>query len=278
MAGIFNEKTTDKISRPDQLDKMITITSPMSWLMLIGVALIVVITLVWSIFGTLPTTQTVNGIIVPKDNVGIIFAEQHGTVIKIEKKAGDVVAVNDVIATIKLSDGTEQIIKAQEKGKLNSILVEENTPVYPGAEIARFTPEIEGENIVVCYIPVSSAQQMKAGMKVLLYPTSVDTQKNGHMEATVVDIGDYAVSTSNMWYILGADNLMADIFLSEGPVVQMTCKIKTSSDSKNGFYWTNENGNNLTVSKGTLVSAKVITDESAPISKLFNNLKEKFGG
>ena len=111
---------------------------------------------------------------------------------------------------------------------------------------------------------------MKAGMKVLLYPTSVDTQKNGHMEATVVDIGEYAVATSNMWYILGADNLMADIFLSEGPVVQMTCKIKTNNDSKNGFYWTNENGNNLTVSKGTLVSAKVITDESAPISKLFN--------
>lgn len=278
MAELYRKSSIEKLSNPEQLDRAITVTSPMSWIALLGVVIIIVTTIIWSITGTLPTTQNVKGIIVNPESACAYHADKAGTVTKVLKKAGETVEKGDGLLTIKTSEGKEYTIQANEAGKITDYLVEVDSKIYSGAEIARYTPCDAKEQVVVCYVPLSLAKQLEKGMEVLLYPTSVDTQKYGHMEAYVDSIGDYAVSTSNMWYVLGADNLMAEQFLNEGPVVSVICRIKTDTDSKSGFYWTSENGNDLVISNGTFVSAKIVTDESAPITKLFNNIKEKLEG
>ena len=122
------------------------------------------------------------------------------------------------------------------------------------------------------------AMQFKNGMNVLLYPMSVDSQKHGHMEATILHVSEYAASTTNMWYVLGADNLVADQFLSQGPVVSLICRMKTDSTTKSGYYWSSVGGKDVTVSSGTIVTAKIVTDECAPITKLFSGLAEDSEG
>ncbi len=278
MAELYRKSSIEKLSNPEQLDRAIKLTSPMSWLALMGVVLIIVVTLIWSIVGTLPDTQTVNGIVVSPESVCAYYSDVTGTVTKVLKKDGDKVKRNDEIAIVKLSDGKEHIIKATVSGKITELLVQEETRVYSGAEIARYTPNISAEQVVVCYVPSYIANQLEVDMDVLLYPTSVDTQKYGHMEATIESIGEYAASTNNMWYVVGADNLVAEQFLSSGPVMTVVCKIKTDKDTDSGYYWSSDKGKNVTISDGVFVSAKIITDESAPIMKLFSNIKEKLEG
>ena len=48
MAQLYRKAALERISNPDQLDKAIAITSPASWLMLIGITLILVVVIVWS--------------------------------------------------------------------------------------------------------------------------------------------------------------------------------------------------------------------------------------
>ena len=278
MADLFRKSSLDKLSNPEQLDRVITISSPMSWIALLGVILIIAATIVWSITGTLPTTQTVNGVMVHPESTCAYFSEEAGTVTKLHKKAGDTIKKDDVLVTIKTVEGKEHTIKASADGELTEYLTAVDEKVYTGAEIARYTPKISQDHVVVCYVPISVAKQFKKDMKVLLYPTSVDSQKYGHMEAWVDSVGEYASSTTNMWYVLGAENLVADQFLANGPVVSVVCRIKTDNSTKSGYYWTGKDGKNLTISNGEFVSAKIITDESAPITKLFNNLKEKLEG
>jgi len=62
--AIFRQKSLDKLSSPEQLDKLIVITSPMTWLVLIGAGLIVGATVVWSVTNKIPTTQQVQGLYV----------------------------------------------------------------------------------------------------------------------------------------------------------------------------------------------------------------------
>lgn len=278
MADLYRKSSIEKLSNPEQLDKAITVTRPMSWIALMGVTLIIVATIIWSVLGTLPTTQTVSGAVVSNDSISAYYSDYSGTVTEVCVVAGDEVEKDDVLLVIKSSDGKEHKVKATEDGTVTSVLTAVETSIYVGAEIARYTPKSAADQVVVCYVPLSMAKLLEKDMEVLLYPTSIDTQKYGHMEGTVVSVGDYAVATSNMWYVFGADNLVAEQFLANGPVVSVVCKIKTDDDTESGFYWSSDKGADLTVSNGTFLSVKIVTDESAPITKLFNNLKEKLEG
>ena len=46
MAQIYRKTALDKISSPEQLDKSLKITSPLSWLVLLGLTLIVIVAVI----------------------------------------------------------------------------------------------------------------------------------------------------------------------------------------------------------------------------------------
>lgn len=278
MADLFRKSSIEKLSNPEQLDRSIKIASPMSWLALLGVVLVIVSTLIWSLFGVLPTTKSVTGILVSSENACAYYADKSGKVLKKYVNSGDEVKKGDTIIKVKSNDGEEHSIKADNNGKITKLLVDVGVELFSGTEIARFTPDLAYDNIVVCFVPLIEAQKITKDMKVLLYPSSVDSQKYGHMEAEVYSVSEYAVNAGNLKYVLGSDNLVADQFINNGPVISVICKIKTDSSTNSGYYWSSENGKLLTISNGTFMSAKIVVDECAPITKLFNNIKDLLEG
>lgn len=278
MAQLYRKSSIEKLSNPDQLDKTITVTSPMSWIALISVVLIIVAVMVWAFIGTIPTTISIEGIIVDTENIGAYHSNKSGVVAELMIKPGDIVEKGQSIAKIKTTSGDSHTVVATANGTISAQLAQVGDNVALGTEIARYTPQSSGDMAVVCYVPVATAQQLKDGMKVLVYPSSIDSQKYGHIEAEIESIGEYAVSSGNMWYVLGADNLVADQFLSNGPVISVVCKLKTDSSTKSGFLWTSQNAKNIIIPNGTFASTKIVVDECAPISKLFNNLKDGMEG
>ena len=176
MADLFRKSSLEKLSNPEQLDRAITISSPMSWLALVGVFFIVVATGIWSVFGTLPTTLTVNGMVVSPISTCAVYAECSGTIEEVFVKIGDFVNVDMEIAEIKQSDGSTTIVKATQSGVISEILVTSQkdilkgsnqyitqqlaTQVYPGSEIVRYTPDTDASQMVICYVPVTIANHL----------------------------------------------------------------------------------------------------------------------
>ena len=72
--------------------------------------------------------------------------------------------------------------------------------------------------------------------------------------------------------------MVAEQFAANGPIVSIVCKIKTDISTKSGYYWSSESAKNLTISNGTLVSAKIVVDECAPITKLIGKFKDDVEG
>lgn len=278
MADVFRKSSIEKLSNPEQLDRAITVSSPMSWLALIGIFVIIVAVVIWSIFGTMPTTVSVSGVITSPNDVCAACSDVSGIVSDLNKNAGDKVEIGDALATIRSSDGKETIIKAKEKGVISQVLVQPDQAVMTGTELYRITPSFTDKQLIVCYVPSAYAGQLKNGMKVKLYPTSVDTQKAGHMEAEIVSVGEFSADATNMSFVLGSGNYVAEQFLAQGPVVEIVCKIREDSSTKSGYWWSSKKGKNVVLTNGTFVTAKVVTDESAPITKLIGNLKEKAEG
>ena len=73
MSKVFRKSALDKLSSPEQLDRMIVIVSPSFWLFLAGAALIIVTALLWSIFGRLPINVDTQGIYINEEGVRNIY-------------------------------------------------------------------------------------------------------------------------------------------------------------------------------------------------------------
>ncbi len=277
MAELYRKSQIEKLSNPEQLDRAVNVTSPMSWLALLGVAIVIFATGVWSVYGKLPETQTVQGMILSAENTGVIYSETIVTVTEVVKRSGDSFKAGDIILKAEAEDGTARNIVAGSSGKLTHMLAEEGSPVAAGSEVARYTPDDAAEQVVICYVPAGMADYLSEGMKLHITPTAVDSQKYGHMEGTIVAIDDYPVTMSNMWYILGMDNLVAEQFASNGPIVAVRCSIKEDGSSKSGYYWSNASGKDLYVDDNTYVTCRVVTSEEAPITKVLGFLNDKLG-
>lgn len=268
MSKLFRKSAIEKLSSPDQLDKALKITSPLSWLVLIGITLIIVVTLTWSIKGTLPTTMDVKGIIVEPESTSTVHSFETGEIRKVYVKKGEWVEIGEDLFEIKKSTGDRVTIESTATGTVSELFASYYDSISTGDELLKLNPNVDEDLIVVLYVPFSEIQKIDIGMKAYIYPTSVDRQKYGHMEATVFRKDKAPVSVGNMKYVLGANNMMSDEFTKNGAIVAVLCKLTHDDSTASGYYWSTDNSKDLLVNSTTMVEAKFIVDESAPITKL----------
>lgn len=165
-------------------------------------------------------------------------------------------------------------IKATFDGKISDLAISEGDLVGQGNEVAKIQKGKEVDNIVVCYVPVGEGRKVQEGMKVLIYPSTVNRQEYGHMEATVLSVDEYITSTTDMQKQLGNQNLV-EAFMQSGPVVEVVCELRESTDTVSGYYWSSNKGASVMIEGGTMIEASVVVSEKPPISLLIPFLKEK---
>ena len=101
MADLFRKTSLEKLSSPEQLDKMIVITPPSFWMALSGAGLVIVVALIWSILGRLPVNVETQGIYVNNGGIYSVYSEMAGIIENIEVNEGDEIKKGEVIAYLK---------------------------------------------------------------------------------------------------------------------------------------------------------------------------------
>jgi HlyD family secretion protein len=97
---LFRKVSLDRLSSPEQLDQMVAITTPKTWLTLIGIAIILITAIIWSIFGAIPVTVNGQGILISGYGIQDIIHTHSGQVTDIRVKVGDQVKRGEVVARI----------------------------------------------------------------------------------------------------------------------------------------------------------------------------------
>lgn len=277
MADLYRKSSLERISSPEQLDKVIKVTSPMSWLALAGITVIVVVTLVWSIVGTIPVTITSKGIISSLVGSNAVYTQDAGTVVSVRVRAGDELHLGDPVVTYKNSANEMVTVYSDQVGTVAGLVVKKDDKLNPGSSLIRVTPVSGPNQMVVCYVPLAQAKKLARGMQVKVSLDSLDSQSYGSMIARVVNIDAYATSTEGMSSVLGTGNNLEGTFTKDGAVVAVACELFPDSSTASGYYWSNTKGAGVTVTNGSLVTAKIVTEEVPPITKLFSKLKDIWG-
>lgn len=64
---LFRKKALDKLRSPEQLNQLLTVTSPRAWLVLTPITILLVLAVAWSLVGTIQAGVSGRGALVPND-------------------------------------------------------------------------------------------------------------------------------------------------------------------------------------------------------------------
>lgn len=118
---IFRKVSLERLSSPEQLDQLMTVTDPRGWIVLSALGLILFTAVVWGFTGSVPQSVGGTGILVRSGGVFEIIALSGGRVADIAVEVGDEVTEGQVVARLaqpELSDSLREakaVLAALEK-------------------------------------------------------------------------------------------------------------------------------------------------------------------
>ena len=131
MAEIFRKSSLEKLSSPEQLDRMIVITSPSLWLSLVGAAGIIIVVLLWAIFGRRPVEVDSYGIYVNRAGVQAVYAKNGDLISEILVADGEEVKRGDIIALLDAAEIDDMIQEYEERiAAVEAVTMDSESDVY----------------------------------------------------------------------------------------------------------------------------------------------------
>lgn len=103
------------MASPEQLDHTIKVIQPFGWIGLIGVGLLMITVLVWSVFGSIPEKVIGSGMLVSSGRVYSINSPANGMVKNVFIENGDRIQNGQIVARIQRDDLLDQIQLAMQK-------------------------------------------------------------------------------------------------------------------------------------------------------------------
>lgn len=108
--GLFRQAALDRINSPEQLDRLLTVTTARSWIALVAVAVLIAAALGWSLIGRLSTYVEGRGLFLREGgNIASAAAPGGGTLERLLVAKGDHVKEDQVVAEIAAPDLEQQI-------------------------------------------------------------------------------------------------------------------------------------------------------------------------
>ena len=308
---IFSKEALDKLRSPERLDMMLSITTPIGWMSLAAIGVLLFSILLWSIFGAFTVKADGMGLIL--DSAGVVNVSHiaGGKVANIYVKTGSQVKRGDLIAQLEQADqsadtrmakygmglassdrdamervyqygakkqhlGVAENIYSDYDGIVDEIMVEKGSVISNGMPICtiRLTQNRD-ELIGVLYIPVDKGKRIEPGMSIQLAPNGVDTSQSGSLIGVVRSVSQYPVSSQVVERSLGNAQLAQWIQQSQNSaLMEVKFDLVKDENSESGYLWTSVVGEHKPITAGSFCTGSIIIERKPPIERVFYKLSQ----
>ncbi len=110
---VYRKVSLERLSSPEQLDSLMTVTRAKGWLALLGISIIVLAAILWAFGGEIPTKVAGQGILLTGGGVHNIVPRFPGHLNDIRVVEGDIIHTGQTIARIAQPSLIDEIIAAQ---------------------------------------------------------------------------------------------------------------------------------------------------------------------
>ncbi|MDR3623813.1 MAG: hypothetical protein P4L16_01595 [Chlamydiales bacterium] len=111
----FREGVVDRLSSPEQLDRVMIVVRPKGWIALLCLGFLILIGLVWAFVGRIPIEVDGRGVILTERGLFSIYSTINGLVAETNVKVGDWVTPETVVAKIRDQALIDQIREQELK-------------------------------------------------------------------------------------------------------------------------------------------------------------------
>jgi len=118
--GLFRKAALDKVSSPEQLDLLMRITSPVGWIALLTVTLMIVAVGVWAVVGSIADLVDGQGTLFRGERLYDVKATMGGSIVSLSVRPGSTVTAGQVIASLKREKA------ASEARDADAVTIEKN--------------------------------------------------------------------------------------------------------------------------------------------------------
>lgn len=309
---IFSKEALDKLRSPEQLDKMLPITTPVGWMALAGMVVLMLSVAIWSVFGAF--TVKVDGMGIITDSAGLydVTHMTSGKIRSVYVQKGDTVKEGQLVARMELpavsadtdmarqgmnlaaSDRdamdkvyqydvkkqqqvVQEYIYSEHEGIVDEVMAEAGSLVNAGSPLMTIRRTQEREELTgTLYVPLDKAKLIKPGMTIQLTPSGADSQKTGSLLGVVRSVSQYPVFAQSMRNSLAGNDQLANYFLNaaNGAAMEVKFDLVRDESSDSGYLWTSVVGKQPPVMAGSSCMGSIVVDREPPISRVFYKLSQ----
>ena len=110
---LFRKKSLERFSSPEALDQLMSVTTPLSWLALVSCLLLLLVGVIWGVFGAIPTKVTGKGILLKNGSLHDVVSTGAGRIEDIAVVVDDTVKEGQVLAHLSQPDIQHEIAAAE---------------------------------------------------------------------------------------------------------------------------------------------------------------------
>jgi HlyD family secretion protein len=112
---LFRKVALERLSSPEQLDQVLQVTTPKGWIALLALGGLIMIALIWGIYGSIPTKVNGMGIFISGDGVKDISSPTSGEVTTVYVSSGDMVQRGQIVARIAQPELIGEIARTRSR-------------------------------------------------------------------------------------------------------------------------------------------------------------------
>ncbi|HTX03851.1 MAG TPA: HlyD family efflux transporter periplasmic adaptor subunit [Candidatus Acidoferrales bacterium] len=263
---IFRAEAVAAIDSIDRLDEAITIVSARSGLALAAIFVLVAITLLWAIFGTIPVTIEGRGVFVAGSGTARITAAADGTIENVDVSVGDSVSPGEAVARERTQDGAVVALRAPRAGVAVEIAARPTLFVHRGDTLASVAPTGSQLRAIV-FVPVNTDRHIEPGMPASVVPADVPELSGRAVKAEVASVAPYPASADLIRNALQDDALAAQ-FSPTVPVREV--QLQLLEGPNHNLMWRGVFGGKTPPAGGTPCTALIQVRERHPIEIIFS--------
>lgn len=269
---LFRKEALDRLSSPEELDQLMQITSPRSWLALLAIILLIIVGIVWGVWGRIAETTDGQGILI-RGGIDTISAPISGRLDDIYVRLGDSVEQGQVIARVLPTNSDELVrVESNTTGRIIEVRVAAGNFVQIGEPLVNLEPtgDVVTDIEAILFLPATEGKKVRPGMKVQVIPTTVRAEETGVMLGWVRTVSEFPESQESLRRVLENDDLVTRFFqATNNAPIQVRVDLVPARDTVSGYKWSSPEGGKIDIQSGTLFDAIIILDEKPPIELVF---------
>lgn len=197
--------------------------------------------------------------------------ERLGRALKIEQAAID-------LAAAEANQAVRQVLRAPVDGVVAEVPARVGESVSSGEAIVVVMAQggSRAEDLeAVLFVPLAAGKRVSPGDRVLLAPASLPQGEHDRLLGRVGTVSSTVTTRESLRSTLGSEQL-AELAAREGPVFRLVVELERREGDPARLAWTSGGGPNLSLSRGTPVSAQITTEHTSLLSLALPALRRLF--